>query len=462
MKRNSVSAAGKRWSTFSCTVLKYGSPVLRCLGLALAGLSLAFVAAATEIRLDLAGAIDRSLKHSYQIKVIQHDSATASYELRAAKARRLPTLTLDAVSFRIDELQSADIPIPSAPALEIGAKDNYQADFRLSVPLFTGGKITSGINFLKAKADADIHSLRAERTTNAYRCRTAYLNLMIADRLVSSAAASLGRIEIVKDDVQKLYRSGLADSVDLLDAELSYQEALRQIDLQRTRRANASSVLAQLIGASQDELIVPSENIIRPKAVMYESPKATDIRREELKFFESRIQAADNATRLQLAEYFPSLSAYAGYSFGKPNRDVFDAAWNDYFSVGLALNWAFNLGGSTGNSIDAARQRAFSQRMAKKESEDRLLLRARTALQNLHHAYRAMEITGREYEISRRKFRLAGEKRQAGQLTVNRLLELEQELTSAEQLYQVSMITYYLSEADYLYAIGSPEIFGGL
>ncbi len=128
----------------------------------------------------------------------------------------------------------------------------------------------------------------------------------------------------------------------------------------------------------------------------------------------------------------------------------------------MNLSWSFNLGNKTGKSTSAARQKVYSEQMARRELEESLLLQAHAALENVRHAYQAFVISEKELAIAREKYRLGRERQQAGRMTVNRLLELEQELTTSEQMHRVSMITYYLSENTLLYAVGSSRLFGGI
>jgi outer membrane protein TolC len=57
---------------------------------------------------------------------------------------------------------------------------------------------------------------------------------------------------------------------------------------------------------------------------------------------------------------------------------------------------------------------------------------------------------------------LAEDKQKAGQMTVNRLLELEAELTETEQQFEAARLKYFAAVTDYLYAVGSDAIWGGL
>ena len=311
---------------------------------------------AEDMKLTLDQAIAQALEHSYTIKSAAHDSAGARQQLKSAQADRFPTLSLDAVSFAVNKLQSFNVPIPGGPSIELGSKKTYQADFKLSVPLFTGGKISGNIGRYRAATDAAHANVETRRLETGYQTRRAYLGLMLADVTLKSVQASQKRLDIIKTDIQNLFDNGLADSTDILETDLAYQKILLQADYQNTARTNAAAALNKLLGNPESDNIVLSEPLHDPPATVAPMTSDEKINRPELEALRANKDAAQNVSRLATADYFPNLSAYGGYSVGKPNKDLFNKTWNDYFSVGLALNWSFNLGGKKLHNKSAADQ----------------------------------------------------------------------------------------------------------
>jgi outer membrane protein TolC len=458
MKKDSERCVKKRWWTSSCTA--FWQNRRQAIATAAALILLPGWSGA-ELSLTLPEAIGLSREHSFQVKASRHDSLAAARDYKAARAERFPTLSLDAVSYHINEIQTLDFPF--GQTIEIGTKDNYQIDVRFSLPLFTGGKISSLIKAQKHNERAESHRLEAESFNAAYQARRAYLRLMLTEKIDASAEASVKRIKIVEENVRHLYAGGLADSLDLLEAELAYQKAAQELETSATARKTASLSLTTVLGLPPDTVIRPTETIpvpVEPDQAP-ESPELS-VERAELKALESRIRSAREVAGLRKSDYFPNISGYVGYSAGKPNRDFFNNEWNDYLTAGAVLNWTFNSGLKTIHRVRSARHLEFSARMAKKKMDEAFVLQARIAGENLKLAYRTFIISSKEYEIARRKYRLAEEKQKAGRMTVNRLLELEAELTTAEKLYQASMVNYHLARSDYLFAVGSPNIYGGL
>jgi outer membrane protein TolC len=413
-----------------------------------------------ETGLSLVEAIELAIDHNYRLKAVQHDSAVAAIKLSEARTGKYPVLSIKAQSFFIDDLQSIDLPLGS---IDIGSRENYQAEVTVSMPFYSGGRISGQIALAGDNKLAESSRLVAQRSTVAYQCRMAYLSLMASDARVKAVSSSLERVNIISKDVQNLHQGGLADSLDILDAALALEKSRNLLEQQKAGFRNASIALAQLIGAESGETIEPTDSVPSLDPPEYANDKLGEtISRAELERFDHLISAADRMTYIETSSYKPTISGFAGYSLGKPNRDLFQKSWNDYFSMGITLNWDLNLGGKNSRTIQSAKRAALSMRMARKALHDDLTLQQETAINNLKLAYTSSQFTKKELEIASQKYTLARQQRDEGQISVNRLLEMEAELTEVEQQYQVSIIQYYLAENEYLYAIGSAGIFGGL
>jgi outer membrane protein len=429
-------------------------------GVLLAAASLVFCARAAATELSLSDAIKMALAHEYRIKAAAGDSAAAEYRLQATRALRFPTLSLDARSYYVSYVPEFSL---LSHTLELGVHENSQADFTLSVPLYTGGRLSNSVAVARETSHAESARLETERMAVAAGTRGAYLNLMLAASAVDIADASLKRLAIIRADVQNLFDNGLADSVDVLDAEAAVIRARRVVDQAKTGDKNAIAFLAAMIGMEDETSITPTEALsLGDTSGVVAAAVPLEIARAELRRLDHLIAAADESVALAKAEYLPSIAGFGGYSVGKPNKDMFNKTWNDYFSVGVSLSWELNFGGKAGRTADAARQSAQSARMSRRSLEEALIVQAATALNNLKHALTVVASTASEYDIARRRFELARQKEKAGELAINRFLEMETDLTVTELQHRTAVIRYHLARTEYQYAVGSPDIFGGL
>jgi len=411
--------------------------------------------------MSLEEAIELGGEHAFMIQSKRQDSIAAAGSLKAVRADRMPTLSVSGTSYYIDFVP--EIQFPAGPPIELGTKENYQLDLRLTLPLYTGGKLASRVNIMRENYYAENAGLAAEIMKNAYDCRKAYLSFMVSEAILGSAEASQERIKIIDRNIHRLYEHGLADSIDLLESAYALQEASRVINERTALRKNALVVLLQLLGLPPETDFEATETMPEPEERSFKKHHSIDnFGRPELEILNNRVNVARYQANLSRAEYFPAVSGFLGYSAGKPNRDFLNDEWNDNFIAGIKLSWELNLGFRTVHRTSSAHHQEYSAELFKRAQEEALILHANAALVGLQEAYATYSISKRQYELSAEKFRLAEKRQQAGRLTVNRLLEMEAELAASEQLYYASRVQYHIAETEYLYAVGSARIFGGI
>ena len=296
----------------------------------------------------------------------------------------------------------------------------------------------------------------------AYECRRSYLDVMLAQAAVDAARASLERLGIIARDVNHFFASGLADSVDVYEAALALERGREALSGARTLYRVALERLASMTGIESQEEIYPTEGLASPRPAALPETASIESRRPELEQLAHVERAATHATALSRSDYLPEIYAFGTYSVGRPNQDMFNNEWNDYLMAGVSLRWDYNLAGRTPKSVAAERRRAMAGEEARLALDEDLRLQSRTSLLRARRAYEAMLSTAEQLALARNRFRLASKRQQAGTLSLNHLLEMEADLTSLEEHYTASVVEYYLAETDYLYAVGSPRLFGGL
>jgi outer membrane protein TolC len=151
-----------------------------------------------------------------------------------------------------------------------------------------------------------------------------------------------------------------------------------------------------------------------------------------------------------------------GYALVRPEVGAFGGDWQDMGWLGLTLSWDLSLGGGDFRAADQALERMRTLEMQRKDLETQLTLRAQIAWNDMEKTYKLSQIRGEEFDLATRRFRLAEEKRKVGQMTANRFLELEAELTETEQQFEVARLRFFAARTDYLYATGARELGGGL
>ncbi len=408
-------------------------------------------------------ALNMARAHSYRLKASQAQSEAYRQNLKAAVAERMPTLSLDALASYKDKVAQLEIAIPGVYTMtrDFGFKETYQTDLRLSVPLFTGGKISGSIDLARATRDYYEALAKAGEDEIILMTRVEYLTLYRANRLVDAAGAGLKRATVIRNDVQSLYDAGAADSVNILDANFSLAGAELRLKQAQTARRQSEIRLSVLLGLQPTEHLDLTDNPPAPSETEWSFAGVSESK-PELMAATSSIEMNRSMYSLNKADYFPTLSAFAGYSWGKPNLDFFHDEFNDYFTVGARLNWSFNIGGKSPSKVSMSKYQLEAARNQYEQTREQLDQQAQIALESLKLALEEYRTAQENYQIASDNFRLATEQHRQGVLAANRLIEIETSLSEAEASLASAQVSFYIVQSQYYYTTGSEKLEEGI
>jgi outer membrane protein len=416
---------------------------------------------AGELTLELA--LQLAEEHSHSLKASQANLEAAAQTLKAARAERLPTLSLDARAGYINEIPVLDMSIPGLPPIsrELGSKDSYQTDLRLSVPLYTGGRLSAAIKQAESGRDYNQAVEQVEQDNLMLVTRLEFLRLAQAIKLKRAAQGSLERIETLRRGIIARLDAGVADSVALLEVLLASDRASFRSSRASTDVRSAEIKLLTRLGLPADESPQPVVSLADPgeQQLAEIAPADTLPRLHATAALISRSKAELDHSR---ARFYPTLSAYAGYSYGKPNANPFSDNFNDSYSFGAKLQWSLGLGGgnaakrnSAAHTLDAARHQ-YDQ-LAETLDRD-----ASLAFEQWKLSLRRISSARTERDIAGENYRLAQMRHDHGSLPSYRLLEIEQALTEVEARLAAAQVDFYIAQSIYFYAVGDERLRKGL
>lgn len=415
--------------------------------------ALVFASMPAAREITLSEALDLAREHSLEVRRATAEQLAAEEALEAAKAAKFPTLDATALTFYNTDVASLEVPTPSgALSREVGTKDNYQIDLRLAMPFYTGGRIEGGINAAGASYRQQAALTEAALDEVLYRVRVEYLRVLLSDQGIEAAQSGLRRARLTREQVESLLSAGAADSVAVLEAQLAINEAELSLQQAHTDRRIAQIRLSQLLGLPVSDTLLLTTNLPTPQEP--ESVEAPNARAELL-----AASAAVDLGRAQAEQaesgWYPSLSAFGGYSYGKPNLDRFNNTWNDYWQIGARLQWSFNLGLGTKHQVNRAKGLVRAAESRREYLDEQFRGQQLIAWENLALAFAQYQTARDRATISRRNYQLAQSQHSEGVLSTNRLLEIEATLNQAEATLAVAEAGYYIARSSYFYASGA-------
>jgi outer membrane protein len=411
--------------------------------------------------LSLEEALNLAEQHSFELKQARAETEAAEQSLEAARAERHPSLVFNGSAFYRDYVAKIFFADPTGTETEreFGTHDNFQFDLRLNAPLWTGGRIGSAVDAAEASRDLT-QALRDSDIDRVHlHARIEYLSQLQATSVMRSMEASLDRTRVIQRDIESLYAAGAADSVDILESHLAITEAEFAVDRATSYLRSNEIRLLVLLGLDLTESLTLISDLPEPAPLT--TTDSVSGTKPELAAALAGIGLSESQVNQSQSEYWPVISAFAGYSYGKPNIDLFRNTWHDYFAIGAQLSWSLNLFGAKARNSSSAYTLEASWRDYDRVVEH-LSREAELTYEQLKLAFTQYVSARREHDITSSNYRLATEKHRAGMLSSNRLLEIETTLTSAESSVAAAKVNYFIAQSQYLHAIGSDRLKEGL
>ncbi|HSC37654.1 MAG TPA: TolC family protein, partial [Chitinophagaceae bacterium] len=246
----------------------------------------------------------------------------------------------------------------------VAARQNWNAAFgglyliNTNWEFFSFGRLQSRIQLAQAQLKRDSADLAQEQFVHSVRISAAYLNLLVAQRLVQNAQANLERTQYVQRVVNTRTLTGLNAGVDSSIANAQVSAARLQLISSKDYEQQLASQLAQLLNVTPAGFTLDSVFLSKtPDSVNSRLPLSQN---PQVKFYQSRIDQSISTSEYIRKSTRPGLNLFGVYqSRGSGfNYDYSPAAGNyskDYFNginpvrsnyaVGISIAW--NLLGPT-------------------------------------------------------------------------------------------------------------------
>lgn len=435
---------------------------LRCTLATLALLASVTAPAATPD--PLAQYIEQALHHNTALAAEDGSVRARLAALRAAQAQQLPQLAFKARYTRAEGGRVIDVPI--APLLNpVYATLNQLTDTQqfpnlagqsfallrereqetklsLTAPLFAPA--------LYAAADAQEALYESETAAREALARTVVRDVKQAAYGLAQAEAGviiLGASEVsLAENVrvaESLVEAGTATRDRILRAEAEHQAVVQRLDAARSQVLQARRYLNYLRGHALDAPLETPERLEIPQSYARQS-------RPELRQLEHAVDAAEARTRAASRASWPTLALAADYGYqGEEYRFEKD---DDFTLASLVLEWPLlDFGQRHARRTEAAAE-AEALRDRHRDLQEKLSLAERAARENLATAQRAIATAEARQLAAEEGFRIAGRKRDAGQLSQIEFLDAERAFTDARLNLVIARNAALSSAAELEYA----------
>ena len=430
------------------------------------------------IRLSLEDAISSGLRVADEVHLSAAQAQAADAQLDLARSNLLPQLRLaSAYTHTFESARSSAVsPVFNQP-------NTYSASANLSQTLFQGGRLIATARAASALANAADLDVREQRALFTVSIQRAYLNALLADRMLELQQTNLQLASSRLTQVQQLQAAGRAAQYDVLRARVE-RANIEPLEIQaRNDRDLAYLEVKRLLNFPVDQPLVLTSAVdpagAQALVVAYlDSTALPD--RAALRSAELSAQSRHFAITAARADLFPTISAFfqMGYqafpppSFGFPSIRGARAAefcpvggtatacqnggWFEDRSLGLQFSWPIFDGFRVKSALEAARAATRIADLQLQQTREQIsveVARARAELQRAKAVFDARRETSGEAQEA---FRLASLRFTRGLSTQLEVSDAQLALLTAESTAARATNDLYLATAELARSLGRP------
>jgi len=361
------------------------------------------------------------------LAAVRSQAEAAEYDAAAARAQRWPALAVGGGYTRLDDAPAFDFGftgLPVTPPELFGGDDFWMGAATVTVPLYTGGRITSSIAAAEARGRGAGAQAEGAAEDLKLAVADAYVGVLRARKALAVAESNVTTLESLVSDISAMFERELVPKNDLLAVQVALADARQG----RLRAANAAEIALAAYNRRLGEPLTrpadPEDSLPAPEGL----PSAPDElvktaleRRSELKALDEQATAYGQLAKTERSRVLPQLSVTGAYNYLE-NTFLDD---EDFASVGVGVQWALFDGGQ-------ARKRAASLERSKRATEQQradvqslIELQVRQAWLDVSETRQRVQVTADAVEQSEENLRIARERYGAGLGTQTQLLEAE-------------------------------------
>lgn len=295
-------------------------------------------------KLGLEQVVNRVLSQNFGIQIAKIDTEIAKNENNAGAAGYLPTLDVQATQ---------DLALSSARQVyltgDVNEADNakntaFSAGVMLNWTFFDGFKMFATDKKLDELERYSELNLRAQMEMKIYEAVVNYYTLLSLQEMEEVYTGAIELSKMRRDYTQTRYNSGAANRITLMQAELDLTADSAAYIANQQSQAEIKAALTKVLQLSVTEEIIVEGDLSAREEKQEWNAIANQFMEQNTSIMQakSNIAISELSTKEAKSRFYPQLSFYAAYDYGKSANEVGFLASNRSFgpSIGITAKWS--------------------------------------------------------------------------------------------------------------------------
>lgn len=350
----------------------------------------------------------------------------ASFELEQARSVRLPQLGISSGYTRLDKAPGFSFGdgISTGPIFD--GDDFVTAGAQVSVPLFTSGAVSAGIEAAEYGARAAEDRLSTVVQDIKLGVAEHYVAVLRAESAVSVAESYVASLKTHTNDTRNRYDVGDVPQNDYLAASVTLADAEQRLLQARNNLDNARAAYNRFLGRPMISTVsldptIDTDALLSPNANLEQLVDTARMNRRELTALEAQAQALRSQADTVRASARPQLALTGGYMYLENEFLTADRFW----LAGVSLNWNLFDGGQSRKRSQAIDSQAAAIGYNRADLETIIALQVRKTWNDRGEADNRLKVAESAVVQADENLRVVRNRYQAGASTNSDVLDAE-------------------------------------
>jgi len=413
-----------------------------------------------KITLTLEKCIGLALSQNPFYLASQERVDAAQSRVRGAASQFMPSLNAQGLQNLDEKVFVLEFPsfVPGGKPQKfaIDFTKDYQFALSFSLPLFTGGRLTSGYNSAKYGYLSAQESARQTTHETVLNVKRGFYNYLLAKQLVTVTEEALSLAEKLFQNVKNMSEVGMASRLDLLRAEVRVANLKPPVIQARNNVALAELSLKTLLGLDLAQPVeVVGEMAYLPVEVSLEDSLAKALaNRPELSQVNYQKKIASEMIKIARADYLPTVAIAGNYNYWGDYLKLKKDNWQSFYAFNLIVNIpifnGFSVPAKVAESKAAIREIEFME----KGLVNTIKFEVQSAYLNLNQAKESLLSQERNVDEAQESVRVAELNYAEGLITITDVGAAQVALGEARINYLRAIYEYIMSLAQLEKAVG--------
>lgn len=266
------------------------------------------------IRLSLQECRQRAIRYSEDLEIAQNKAEQADLTRKAVLTNFFPTVEGMAMGVYTPDMHMIDMPDKSM-YMDVLMRGAYMAGFKLTQPIFAGGKIANGYKLTKIGKEVSAEQQRMARAQVIAELDNTYWTLVAVLSKVQLLNEYAAQLDTLLDQVNAGVAVGMATDYDLMRVRTERNS----IDYQQRRVRNGADMcrlsLCHQIGLDPDSACVMPQTEWSALPVELSTLDDDLSARPEIQMLEQQLKAQKLQVKMVTGDYLPTLGLMASYAW---------------------------------------------------------------------------------------------------------------------------------------------------